>query len=98
MQEEMQRERMAKEIEFYKHRVELIERQMGFACQYIDNLVPVLFGERLGQKELETDMMFKAIKQLRKLVDKTTLGSPQVMARDYSPPYMSTKQGEKNGL
>jgi len=81
-------ENLRKEINYYKHRAELIEKQMGFACQYIDNLVPVLFGERLGQKELESDIMFKAIKQLRKLVDRTMLGSPQIMAKDFKPPEM----------
>jgi len=94
---EQQGNKETKLEQYQKNRIELLEKQMDFVCKFIDNVVLVLFGERFGQFELASDDKFKAFKTIRKLVDKSSLGSPQIMAQDFKPGFYDMKNTGPQG-
>jgi hypothetical protein len=76
---------IANKARMMEHRAELLEKQLERVAGILDHLVPVLFGDRLGQKELGTDPMFQAFKYVRGALDKKELGMPHTMAKDFKP-------------
>jgi hypothetical protein len=78
-----------KEHQMLTTRCDMLEKQRARTAGIIDNAVEILFGERFGQKELESDPVFKAFKLIRKAVDKQELGKPNSMAHDFKPNIMS---------
>ena len=69
-------------------RTDMLEKQLARVSDILDHSVHILFSERFGEKELESDPAFKAFKYLRTAVDIQELGKPNSMAHDFKPEIM----------